>query len=211
MRGILEEQRKRIAAAVEEYRETQPGLFDQEEMRQLEADQRHWGRRLADIEQELRTRAGPHPQRLRRQGEAGRAGGFGLPVAGDGVRSNGEGPGIAGASAMARLLAAGRPRRLAAGAAASPGPRQRQRRRRASAVSRPCGRGADRRPSRARSRPSRICAACCSTCSAGEPATWSRPAIPAPPRWRSSCRSITRRCGRPTPFPKTSRTDNQPG
>jgi hypothetical protein len=61
MRGILEDQRKRIAAAVEQYRETQPGLFDQEEMRQLESDQRHWGRRLADIEQELRT----EPDRIR--------------------------------------------------------------------------------------------------------------------------------------------------
>ncbi|MGH7226749.1 MAG: DISARM system SNF2-like helicase DrmD, partial [Gemmataceae bacterium] len=61
MRGILEDQRKRIAATREEYREMQPGLFDHEETRQLEADQRHWGRRLADIEQELST----EPDRIR--------------------------------------------------------------------------------------------------------------------------------------------------
>jgi hypothetical protein len=61
MRGILGDQRKRIAATVEKHRETQPGLFDQEEMRQLEADQRHWGKRLAGIEQELRT----EPERIR--------------------------------------------------------------------------------------------------------------------------------------------------
>lgn len=61
MRGILEDQRKRILATVEQHRETQPGPFHQEEMRQLEADQRHWGRRLADIEQELTT----EPDRIR--------------------------------------------------------------------------------------------------------------------------------------------------
>jgi hypothetical protein len=60
MRAILEQQRKRIGAAVEEQRDRAPGLFDQEEMRQLEADRRHWGRRLADIEQELRT----EPERI---------------------------------------------------------------------------------------------------------------------------------------------------
>ena len=61
MRAILEDQRKRIAATAEKYRQTQPGLFDQHEMRQLEADQRHWGRRIADIEEELRT----EPDRIR--------------------------------------------------------------------------------------------------------------------------------------------------
>jgi hypothetical protein len=61
MRTILEEQRKRIAVTSEKHRETQPGLFDQEEMRQLEADRRHWAKRLTDIEQELRT----EPDRIR--------------------------------------------------------------------------------------------------------------------------------------------------
>jgi hypothetical protein len=61
MRVILENQRKRITAAVEKHHQMQPGLFDQEEMRQLEADQRHWHRRLADIEQEL----GTEPERIR--------------------------------------------------------------------------------------------------------------------------------------------------
>jgi hypothetical protein len=55
MRAILEDQRKRIAGTVEKYRGTQPGLFGQEEMRQLEADRRHWGRRLTDLEGELTT------------------------------------------------------------------------------------------------------------------------------------------------------------
>jgi hypothetical protein len=61
MRAILEDQRKRIAAAIEKHQNMQPGLFDQEEMRQVEADQRHWLRRLADIDQELRT----EPDRIR--------------------------------------------------------------------------------------------------------------------------------------------------
>jgi hypothetical protein len=61
MRNILEEQRKRISAAVEKGQQFQPGLFDQEEMRQLDADQRHWQRRLTDIEQELTK----EPERIR--------------------------------------------------------------------------------------------------------------------------------------------------
>jgi hypothetical protein len=61
MRAVLEDQRKRIAAAVEKHRQVQPGLFDQNEMRQLEADQRHWGRRLADIEEEMKA----EPDRIR--------------------------------------------------------------------------------------------------------------------------------------------------
>jgi superfamily II DNA or RNA helicase len=61
MQEILEAQRKRIVATADKYRDTQPGLFDQEEMRQLEADRRHWGRRLTDIERELKT----EPERIR--------------------------------------------------------------------------------------------------------------------------------------------------
>ena len=61
MRAILADQKKRIAAAIDKHRDTQPGLFDQEEMRQLEADRRHWGRRLTDLERELAT----EPDRIR--------------------------------------------------------------------------------------------------------------------------------------------------
>lgn len=51
MQGILEDQKKRIAARS---KEAQPSLFE-EEMRQLEADRRHWARRLNDIDRELTT------------------------------------------------------------------------------------------------------------------------------------------------------------
>jgi hypothetical protein len=61
MRAILEGQRKRIAATADKNRDAQAGLFDQEEMRQMEADRRHWARRLADIEEELRI----EPERIR--------------------------------------------------------------------------------------------------------------------------------------------------
>lgn len=61
MRTILQEQQKRIAATVEKNRDRAPGLFDQEEVRQLDADRRHWDRRLLDLEQELRT----EPDRIR--------------------------------------------------------------------------------------------------------------------------------------------------
>jgi hypothetical protein len=61
LRSILEQQRKRIGATLEQNRDRTPGLFDQEEMRQLEADRRHWARRLLDIEQELRA----EPERIR--------------------------------------------------------------------------------------------------------------------------------------------------
>jgi SNF2 family DNA or RNA helicase len=61
MRAILEDQRKRIAGTVEKHRETQLTLFNSEELRQLDADRRHWGRRLADLERELTT----EPARIR--------------------------------------------------------------------------------------------------------------------------------------------------
>lgn len=63
MRGILEEQRKRIAATAAEYREPQrmlPGM-EPEELRQLESNRRHWQARLAAIETEL----GTEPERIR--------------------------------------------------------------------------------------------------------------------------------------------------
>jgi superfamily II DNA or RNA helicase len=55
MWALLEEQKNRISTTLEENRDTAPGLFDQEEMRQLEADRRHWSQRLHQIEEELRT------------------------------------------------------------------------------------------------------------------------------------------------------------
>jgi superfamily II DNA or RNA helicase len=61
MQEVLEAQRKRILATVEKHRDTQPGLFDQAEFRQLEADRRHWVRRLTQIEEELKG----EPDRIR--------------------------------------------------------------------------------------------------------------------------------------------------
>src|SRR5262249_11938674 len=58
MRGILEQQQKRIRATVEEHRDRTPGLFDQDEMRQLDADRRHWAKRLAEIEAEIHNEPG---------------------------------------------------------------------------------------------------------------------------------------------------------
>jgi len=56
MREILESQRKRIAATVEKYAHPQQSIdFDEEEKRQLEANQRHWDKRLAAIDHELET------------------------------------------------------------------------------------------------------------------------------------------------------------
>ena len=81
MREILEQQRKRIATAVEANRDRTPGLFDQEEMRQLDADRRHWDRRLKDIDQELRTEPERVQERLCGEGPACRAGGPHLLVA----------------------------------------------------------------------------------------------------------------------------------
>jgi SNF2 family DNA or RNA helicase len=61
MRTILEEQKKRIAATVEQNRDRSLDLFNPEEVRQLEANRRHWGRRLQDLEQELKQ----EPERIR--------------------------------------------------------------------------------------------------------------------------------------------------
>jgi hypothetical protein len=62
MQAILDEQRSRIMATAAKYRDTQPGLFDQEEMRQLESDRRHWDRRLGDLDRERAT----EPDRIRK-------------------------------------------------------------------------------------------------------------------------------------------------
>jgi hypothetical protein len=55
MRQILEDQKKRIVATAEKNR--QPTLLDylEEERRQIEADKRHWDRRLGQIDRELQT------------------------------------------------------------------------------------------------------------------------------------------------------------
>jgi hypothetical protein len=60
MREILESQRKHIAATAE--KSSQSTLpFRDDELRQLEANRRHWGRRLSEIETELET----EPARVR--------------------------------------------------------------------------------------------------------------------------------------------------
>jgi len=61
MRTILEDQKKRIAATESRSKDILQGMFDQDEMRQLESDRRHWARRLTDIERELTT----EPTRIR--------------------------------------------------------------------------------------------------------------------------------------------------
>lgn len=55
MAKILTQQRERIAAAGKKAADPQQrlALTEEEELRQLEADRRHWDRRLADIDQEL--------------------------------------------------------------------------------------------------------------------------------------------------------------
>lgn len=58
MRLILEAQKKRIEATIEKNRSVQLELFNGEEMRQLEADRTHWGRRLSEIDRELAAEPG---------------------------------------------------------------------------------------------------------------------------------------------------------
>jgi hypothetical protein len=61
-RTILEDQKKRLAATVEEYQEVKPTLFpDLEEQRQFESNRRHWHKPLASIDGELET----EPERIR--------------------------------------------------------------------------------------------------------------------------------------------------
>ena len=62
MQEILEGQRKRVEATAARHRDQQLALdFDPEERRQLEANKRHWERRLAALGQELAT----EPERIR--------------------------------------------------------------------------------------------------------------------------------------------------
>jgi superfamily II DNA or RNA helicase len=67
MRAILESQRKRIldTQKKKEKEAAQLALFAAEEQKQLEADKRHWHRRLEALEQELTT----EPERIRRSYE----------------------------------------------------------------------------------------------------------------------------------------------
>lgn len=57
MRVILQAQRARIlqTAAKRDKELRQPGLFNQDEVRQIEADKRHWTRRLDDLAREMET------------------------------------------------------------------------------------------------------------------------------------------------------------
>jgi hypothetical protein len=61
MRNILAEQKTRISRVAKQWQETTLYDFLPDEVRQLDADRRHWARRLLDLEQELRT----EPQRIR--------------------------------------------------------------------------------------------------------------------------------------------------
>jgi superfamily II DNA or RNA helicase len=62
MREVLQRQRERVAATSAKYRDPQLSLdFDDREQRQLQANRRHWERRLVTLERELET----EPQRIR--------------------------------------------------------------------------------------------------------------------------------------------------
>jgi hypothetical protein len=62
MRAILEAQRARIVATVKKYERQQELLpFEPAELKQIQADQRHWSRRLDDLAHELQT----EPARIR--------------------------------------------------------------------------------------------------------------------------------------------------
>jgi hypothetical protein len=62
MRTILEEQKKRVGDTAGKYRDTQLSLdFNDEEQRQLEANKRHWEKRLQAIDRELAS----EPARIR--------------------------------------------------------------------------------------------------------------------------------------------------
>lgn len=53
MKKILSQQRDRIAKRQEEIKAVQLSLFPTEEQRQIEADSRHWSKRLASLSEEL--------------------------------------------------------------------------------------------------------------------------------------------------------------
>ena len=53
MKKLLEEQRDRILKQEKQYEVFQPSLFNKDELRQLEADRRHWRIRLAELEEDI--------------------------------------------------------------------------------------------------------------------------------------------------------------
>jgi hypothetical protein len=62
MRDILADQKKRVAATVVKYKDEPASLFQEiEEQRQLEANKRHWDKRMTAIDRELAT----EPERIR--------------------------------------------------------------------------------------------------------------------------------------------------
>jgi hypothetical protein len=62
MREVLETQKRRVGATVEQHRDAQLWLeFNEEERRQLEANRRYWDKRLGTLDHELAT----EPQRIR--------------------------------------------------------------------------------------------------------------------------------------------------
>lgn len=62
MRQLLEEQRARILKQIQDYKNFQINLFNQDELRQLEADRRHWEKRV----EELATEIVSEPERIDR-------------------------------------------------------------------------------------------------------------------------------------------------
>jgi hypothetical protein len=53
MKALLQEQRDRILKQEKQYEQFQLSLFNADELRQLEADRRHWRVRVAELEQEI--------------------------------------------------------------------------------------------------------------------------------------------------------------
>ncbi len=60
MKTLLEEQRDRILKQEQQYETLQLGLFNRDELRQIEADRRHWRTRVEQLEQEIVT----EPERI---------------------------------------------------------------------------------------------------------------------------------------------------
>jgi hypothetical protein len=60
MKTLLEEQRDRILKQEQQYETLQLGLFNRDEMRQIEADRRHWRTRVEQLAEEIVT----EPERI---------------------------------------------------------------------------------------------------------------------------------------------------
>jgi hypothetical protein len=61
MKRLLEDQRDRILKQEQKYEQYQLELFNSEEMRQIEADRRHWRIRVQQLEEEIQT----EPERIK--------------------------------------------------------------------------------------------------------------------------------------------------